>query len=55
MEALLNTSMDLDSLHPDSVLEEKWIKEVVTQSGMKFKWGKLSEKKERLNKDAHPR
>ncbi|KAK5608234.1 hypothetical protein CRENBAI_002212 [Crenichthys baileyi] len=35
LEALLNTSVDLDSLNPDSVLEEKWIKEVVTRSGMK--------------------
>uniref|UniRef100_A0A1A7XQG1 Translation initiation factor IF-2, mitochondrial n=2 Tax=Iconisemion striatum TaxID=60296 RepID=A0A1A7XQG1_9TELE len=55
LEALLNTSVDLDSLHPDSVLEERWIKEVVTRSGMKFKWAKLSERKERPNKDAQRR
>ncbi|KAF7646977.1 hypothetical protein LDENG_00179420 [Lucifuga dentata] len=55
LEALLNTSVDLDSLEPDSVLEEKWIKEVVTRSGMKFKWSKLTETKERENKDAHRR
>ncbi|KAM3865324.1 translation initiation factor IF-2, mitochondrial [Diretmus argenteus] len=54
-EALLNTSVDLDSLEPDSVLEEKWIKEVVTRSGMKFKWAKLSETKERENKDVERR
>lgn len=51
LEALLNTSMDLDSLRPDSVLEEKWIKEVVTRSGMKFRWAKLSESRERPNRD----
>ncbi|XP_037545578.1 translation initiation factor IF-2, mitochondrial [Nematolebias whitei] len=55
VELLLNTSVDLDSLHPNSVLEEKWIKEVVTRSGMQFTWAKLSKKKERPNKDAHPR
>ncbi|XP_056136024.1 translation initiation factor IF-2, mitochondrial [Lampris incognitus] len=51
VEALLNTSVDLDSLEPDSVLEEKWIKEVVTRSGMKFKWAKLTQTKEREDKD----
>lgn len=54
-EALLNSSVDLDSLEPDSVLEERWIKEVVTRSGMKFKWAKLSESKERPNRDVHRR
>ncbi|XP_040041426.1 translation initiation factor IF-2, mitochondrial [Gasterosteus aculeatus] len=53
LEALLNTSVDLDSLEPDSVLEERWIKEVVTRSGMKFRWAKLSETKERPNRDVH--
>lgn len=51
----MNTSMDLDSLEPDSVLEERWIKEVVTRSGMKFKWTKLSESRERLNRDVFKR
>uniref|UniRef100_A0A1A8NBN8 Translation initiation factor IF-2, mitochondrial n=1 Tax=Nothobranchius rachovii TaxID=451742 RepID=A0A1A8NBN8_9TELE len=55
LEALFNTSVDLDSLHPDSVLEERWIKEVVTRSGMKFKWATLSERKERPNRDAQRR
>ncbi|KAF3688212.1 Translation initiation factor IF-2, mitochondrial [Channa argus] len=55
VEALLNTSVDLESLEPDSVLEEKWIKKVVTQSGMKFRWAKLSERKERPNRDVHRR
>ncbi|XP_041839930.1 translation initiation factor IF-2, mitochondrial isoform X1 [Melanotaenia boesemani] len=55
LEALLNTSVDLDSLDPDSVLEEKWIKEVVTRSGMKFRWAKLSESRERPNRDAQRR
>ncbi|XP_061579239.1 translation initiation factor IF-2, mitochondrial [Cololabis saira] len=55
LEALLNTSVDLDSLEPDSVLEEKWIKEVVTRSGMKFRWAKLSETREKPNRDAQPR
>uniref|UniRef100_A0A7N6FAR4 Tr-type G domain-containing protein n=1 Tax=Anabas testudineus TaxID=64144 RepID=A0A7N6FAR4_ANATE len=55
VEALLNTSVDLDSLEPDSVLEERWIKEVVTRSGMKFRWAKLSECRERPNRDVHRR
>lgn len=55
LEALLNTSVDLDSLELDSVLEEKWIKEVVTRSGMKFCWAKLSTTKEKINRDARPR
>ncbi|KAK1875879.1 Translation initiation factor IF-2 mitochondrial [Dissostichus eleginoides] len=53
LEALLNTAVDPDSLGPDLVLEERWIKEVVTRSGMKFKWEKLSESRERPNRDAH--
>nr|XP_020516161.1 translation initiation factor IF-2, mitochondrial [Labrus bergylta] len=55
VEALLNTAVDLDSLDPDSVLDERWIKEVVTRSGMKFRWAKLSESRERANKDARRR
>uniref|UniRef100_A0A8C2XPA4 Translation initiation factor IF-2, mitochondrial n=1 Tax=Cyclopterus lumpus TaxID=8103 RepID=A0A8C2XPA4_CYCLU len=51
LEALLNTSVDLDSLEPDSVLEERWIKEVVTRSGMKFRWAKLSESRVKPNRD----
>lgn len=52
LEALLNTSVDLDSLEKDTVLEEQWIKEVVTRSGMKFRWAKLSTSREQPNKDA---
>lgn len=55
LEALLNTTVDLDALEPHSVLEERWIKEVVTRSGMKFRWAKLSASKERPNRDARPR
>lgn len=55
LEALLNTAVDLDSLEPDTVLEEHWIKEVVTRSGMKFKWAKLSASRERPNRDAYRR
>ncbi|XP_045082450.1 translation initiation factor IF-2, mitochondrial-like isoform X2 [Coregonus clupeaformis] len=54
-EALLNTSVDLDSIEPHSVLEEQWIKEVVKRSGMKYKWAKLVESKERVNKDTQRR
>ncbi|XP_024914642.1 translation initiation factor IF-2, mitochondrial [Cynoglossus semilaevis] len=54
-ESLLNTSIDVDSLHPNSVLSEKWIKEVVKQSGMKFHWADLTVSEEKINKDAHPR
>lgn len=55
LEALLNTTVDLDALEPHSVLEERWIKEAVTRSGMKFRWAKLSTSKERPNRDARPR
>ncbi|XP_035993580.1 translation initiation factor IF-2, mitochondrial [Fundulus heteroclitus] len=55
LEALLNTSVDLDSLTPDSVLDEAWIKEVVTRSGMKFRWAKLSASRERPNRDVQRR
>lgn len=50
-EALLNTDVDLDELEPDTMLEEKWIKEAVKRSGMKHKWAKLVETKVRENKD----
>uniref|UniRef100_A0A8C6U4G7 Translation initiation factor IF-2, mitochondrial n=1 Tax=Neogobius melanostomus TaxID=47308 RepID=A0A8C6U4G7_9GOBI len=52
VEALLNTSVDVDELEPDSVLDQVWVKEVVSRSGMKFRWAKLSETRERPNKDA---
>lgn len=55
LEALLNTTVDLDSLELDSVLEDQWIKEVVKRSGMKFRWAKLSASKEKINRDARPR
>ncbi|XP_067901018.1 translation initiation factor IF-2, mitochondrial isoform X2 [Heterodontus francisci] len=51
-EALLHTNIDIDSLEQDFVLDEKWIKEVIKKSGMKFKWAKLSEEKVKENKDA---
>uniref|UniRef100_A0A671K8K8 Uncharacterized protein n=1 Tax=Sinocyclocheilus anshuiensis TaxID=1608454 RepID=A0A671K8K8_9TELE len=50
-EAMLNADVDLDELEPDTVLEEKWIKEAVKRSGMKHKWAKLVETKVRENKD----
>ncbi|XP_008303612.1 translation initiation factor IF-2, mitochondrial [Stegastes partitus] len=55
LETLLNTSVDLDSLEPDSVLEDRWIKEAVTRSGMKFRWATLSVSRERPNRDAYRR
>ena len=55
VEALLNTPLDLDSLEPDLVLEDRWIKEVVTRSGMKFRWARLSESREKPNRDAQRR
>uniref|UniRef100_A0A803T1Y3 Translation initiation factor IF-2, mitochondrial n=1 Tax=Anolis carolinensis TaxID=28377 RepID=A0A803T1Y3_ANOCA len=51
-EALLNTNVDLDSLEPDSVLDEAWIKDIVKKSGMKYKFAKLKEEKIKENKDA---
>ncbi|XP_036291245.1 translation initiation factor IF-2, mitochondrial isoform X2 [Pipistrellus kuhlii] len=51
-EALLNTTMDIDSLEADSHLDEVWIKEVIKKAGMKLKWSKLKEDKVRENKDA---
>ncbi|XP_013889741.1 translation initiation factor IF-2, mitochondrial [Austrofundulus limnaeus] len=55
LEALVNTSVNLDSLRPYSVLDKKWIEKVLTLSGMKFKWTKVHEERERANRDAHPR
>lgn len=55
LEALLNTSVDVDRLRPDSVLDQTWIKEVVSKSGMKFKWASFKESKEREDKDAYRR
>ncbi|XP_062911126.1 translation initiation factor IF-2, mitochondrial [Mobula hypostoma] len=51
-EALLHTNIDMDSLDDDSVLDEKWIKEIIKISGMKFRWAKLSEEKVKECKDA---
>ncbi|XP_033000992.1 translation initiation factor IF-2, mitochondrial [Lacerta agilis] len=51
-EALLNTSIDIDALEPDSVLDEVLIKDIVKKSGMKHKWAKLKEDKIKENKDA---
>lgn len=51
-EALLNTTMDIDSLEADSHLDEVWIKEVIKKAGMKLKWSKLKQDKVRENKDA---
>ncbi|XP_062396504.1 translation initiation factor IF-2, mitochondrial [Sardina pilchardus] len=50
-EALLNTEVDIDELEPDAHMEEKWIKEVVKRSGMKYKYARLVEVKVRENKD----
>ncbi|XP_061737137.1 translation initiation factor IF-2, mitochondrial-like isoform X2 [Nerophis ophidion] len=55
VEALLNTSLDVDYLEPDSVLDDMWIKEVVKRSGMKMQWAKLRESPEREYRDAVPR
>ncbi|XP_034043861.1 translation initiation factor IF-2, mitochondrial isoform X2 [Thalassophryne amazonica] len=55
LEVLLHTPMDMDSLEADFVLEERWIKEVVMRSGMKATWAKLSETKEKENKDVQRR
>ena len=55
IETLLDTSADVDSLEPDSILEGKWIKEIVNKSGMKYKWAKLVETKQRENKDIQKR
>ncbi|KAM5227439.1 translation initiation factor IF-2, mitochondrial [Ctenodactylus gundi] len=51
-EALLNTTIDIDSLEADSRLDEIWIKEVIKKAGMKLKWSKLKQDKVRENKDA---
>ncbi|XP_036426468.1 translation initiation factor IF-2, mitochondrial isoform X2 [Colossoma macropomum] len=50
-EALLNTSVDLDDLEPNTMLGEKWIKEAIKRCGMKYKWAKVVETKIRENKD----
>uniref|UniRef100_A0A8C5UMW5 Translation initiation factor IF-2, mitochondrial n=1 Tax=Malurus cyaneus samueli TaxID=2593467 RepID=A0A8C5UMW5_9PASS len=51
-EALLYTDINLDSVEPDSVLQEDHIKMIVQKSGMKYKSAKLKEEKERKNTDA---
>ncbi|XP_012873452.1 PREDICTED: translation initiation factor IF-2, mitochondrial isoform X1 [Dipodomys ordii] len=51
-EALLNTTIDIDSLEADSHLDEVWIKEVIKKTGRKLKWSKLKQDKIRENKDA---
>ncbi|KAM7394853.1 hypothetical protein PAMP_021633 [Pampus punctatissimus] len=55
LEALLNTEVDVYAMQPNSVLKEHLIKEVVTRSGMKYRWAKLSVSRERENRDAHRR
>ncbi|XP_062345390.1 translation initiation factor IF-2, mitochondrial isoform X1 [Cinclus cinclus] len=51
-EALVYTDINLDSVEPDSILNEDHIKMVVQKSGMKYKSAKLKEEKERKNTDA---
>uniref|UniRef100_A0A8C4JF19 Translation initiation factor IF-2, mitochondrial n=1 Tax=Dromaius novaehollandiae TaxID=8790 RepID=A0A8C4JF19_DRONO len=51
-EALLYTDIDFDSLEPDSILYEDYIKLIVKKSGMKYKSAKLKEEKEKENTDA---
>ncbi|KAJ7341286.1 hypothetical protein JRQ81_005207 [Phrynocephalus forsythii] len=51
-EALLNSSIDVNSLEPDYVLDEVWIKDVIKKSGMKARYAKLKEEKVKENKDA---
>ncbi|XP_077427981.1 translation initiation factor IF-2, mitochondrial isoform X2 [Vanacampus margaritifer] len=55
LEALMNTPLDVSRANPSTVLEERWIKEAVTRSGMKFRWEKLSEEPQPQNRDAVPR
>nr|XP_020664150.1 translation initiation factor IF-2, mitochondrial [Pogona vitticeps]XP_020664151.1 translation initiation factor IF-2, mitochondrial [Pogona vitticeps]XP_020664152.1 translation initiation factor IF-2, mitochondrial [Pogona vitticeps] len=50
-EALLNTSIDVNSLEPDTVLDSMWIKDVVKKSGMKFVMAKLREEEEVVVKE----
>ena len=54
-EALLNTPAESQTLEEGEVLEERWIKEVVTRSGMKYRWARLAQEKERENRDASRR
>ncbi|XP_049640735.1 translation initiation factor IF-2, mitochondrial [Suncus etruscus] len=51
-EALMNTTIDIDSLEADSHLDEVWIKEVIKKAGMKLIWSKLKQDRVRENKDA---
>ncbi|XP_072491640.1 translation initiation factor IF-2, mitochondrial isoform X2 [Notamacropus eugenii] len=51
-EALLNTTLDVDLLEPESPLDDVWIKEVLKKSGMKYKRVQLKQDKVRENKDA---
>ncbi|KAM8841979.1 translation initiation factor IF-2, mitochondrial [Synchiropus picturatus] len=51
LEVLLYSSVDVDSLEPDTTLDEQTIKEVLKHSGFKFKWAQLSTSKPRQNQD----
>nr|XP_013805286.1 PREDICTED: translation initiation factor IF-2, mitochondrial isoform X3 [Apteryx mantelli mantelli] len=51
-EALLYTDIDFNSLEPDSILYEDYIKLIVKKSGMKYKSAKLKEEKKKENTDA---
>ncbi|XP_053713719.1 translation initiation factor IF-2, mitochondrial [Synchiropus splendidus] len=51
VEVLLYSSVDVDSLEPDTTLDEQTIKEVLKHSGFKFKWAQLSTSKPRQNQD----
>lgn len=55
-EALINTPAELPCVEEakllQHVLEERWIKEVVSRSGMKYTWARLAPERGRDNKDA---
>ncbi|XP_006638534.2 translation initiation factor IF-2, mitochondrial [Lepisosteus oculatus] len=54
-EALLHLPIDLDSLEPQSVLQDEWTKEAIRKSGMKYRWAKVTEGRVKENKDATKR
>ncbi|XP_062852844.1 translation initiation factor IF-2, mitochondrial [Trichomycterus rosablanca] len=50
-EALLNTAVNPNNLEPDTVLDERFLKEAIKRCGMNYKWAKVEETNVTENKD----
>ncbi|CAL9700989.1 unnamed protein product [Knipowitschia caucasica] len=52
LDCLMDSEVNVDRVRPSSILNDTCVKHVVQRSGMKFVWTKLSETREKVNKDA---